>query len=288
MNVLITGSKGQLGNELLILSKNFSQHSYFFTDIAEMDICDKTAIEEVVTKNKIDIIINCAAYTAVDKAEQEQQYAFKLNAEAVGNLCEVAQNYKIFLIHTSTDYVFDGRKNGPYLETDKTNPVSVYGKTKCKGEEIIMQHQLPSLIIRTSWLYSSFGNNFVKTILRLSHEKTHINVVSDQIGAPTYARDLASAIIQIVSSEKFPGKPVIYHYANEGKISWYDFALAILEISGSNTPIHPIPAKDYPLPAPRPSNSLFCLDKIKKDFGISIPFWKDSLTDCLEIILGQH
>jgi dTDP-4-dehydrorhamnose reductase len=288
MNVLVTGSNGQLGNELRLLSGQYPEHSFLYTDIAELDICDKTAIEELVCKNHIQLIINCAAYTAVDKAEQEQQFAFKLNAEAVGNLCEVAQNNKIFLVHISTDYVFDGLKKGPWLETDKTNPFSVYGKTKCKGEEIIQQHQLPSLIIRTSWLYSSFGNNFVKTILRLSHEKQHLNVISDQIGAPTYARDLAKAILQIISTGKLPKKPEIYHFANEGKISWYDFAVAILEISGSKTPINPIPATDYPLPAPRPANSLFCLDKIKKDFGISIPFWKDSLKECLNIILKNR
>jgi dTDP-4-dehydrorhamnose reductase len=183
----------------------------------------------------------------------------------------------------STDF-----NNGCYLETDVTNPTSVYGKTKCKGEEIMLQHQLPSFIIRTSWLYSSFGNNFVKTILRLSHEKTHLNVISDQIGAPTYARDLAKAILQMISSGKLPQKPEIYHFANEGKISWYDFAVAILQISGSKTPVHPIPAVDYPLPAPRPANSLFCLDKIKGDFGISIPFWKDSLKDCLNILLQNQ
>jgi dTDP-4-dehydrorhamnose reductase len=287
MNVLITGSKGQLGNELRVLSAQFPDHSYFFTDIAELDICDKTAIEETVARNRIGLIINCAAYTAVDKAEQEQQFAFKLNAEAVGNLCEVAQNNKIFLIHISTDYVFDGLKKGPYLETDKTRPVSVYAKTKCKGEEIIQQHQLPAFITRTSWLYSSFGNNFVKTILRLSQEKTHLNVICDQFGAPTYARDLAKAILQMISSGNLPKKPEIYHFANEGKISWYDFAVAILEISGSKTPVHPIPAIDYPLPAQRPANSLFCLDKIKRDFGIGIPFWKDSLKDCLNIILNK-
>jgi dTDP-4-dehydrorhamnose reductase len=223
----------------------------------------------------------------VDKAEQEQQNAFKLNAEAVGNLCEVAQGCRIFLVHISTDYVFDGIKKGAYLETDPTNPISVYAKTKCKGEEIIQQHQLPSLIIRTSWLYSSFGNNFVKTILRLSNEKTHLNIIFDQVGAPTYARDLAKAILQIISTGKLPKQPEIYHFANEGKISWYDFAVAILEISGSKTPVHPIPATDYPLPAARPANSLFCLDKIKNDFGISIPFWKDSLKECLSIILNK-
>jgi dTDP-4-dehydrorhamnose reductase len=287
MNILVTGSKGQLGNELRVLSLQFPEHSFLFTDIDELDICDKEAIEEIVLKNHIQLIINCAAYTAVDKAEQEQQFAFKLNAEAVGNLCEVAQTNKVFLVQISTDYVFDGLKKGAYLETDKTHPVSVYAKTKCKGEEIIQQHQLPSLIIRTSWLYSSFGNNFVKTILRLSQEKTHLNVISDQVGAPTYARDLAKAILQIISSGKLPKNPEIYNYANEGSISWYDFAVAILEISGSKTPVHPIPTKDYPLPAPRPANSLFCLDKIKKDYGINIPFWKDSLKECLSIILSK-
>jgi dTDP-4-dehydrorhamnose reductase len=284
MKILVTGSNGQLGNEIRVLSEQFSEHSYLFTDIAELDICDKTAIEEIIVKNHIQLIINCAAYTAVDRAEQEQQFAFKLNAEAIGNLCEVAQSNDIFLVHISTDYVFDGHKKGPYLETDLPNPFSVYGKTKCKGEEIILQHQLPSIIIRTSWLYSSFGNNFVKTILRLSHEKTHLNVISDQIGAPTYARDLAKVILQIIASGKLPDKPEIYHFANEGRISWFDFAIAILELSNINMPVKPIPALDYPLPAPRPANSLFCLDKIKNHYKITIPFWKDSLKDCLKAI----
>jgi dTDP-4-dehydrorhamnose reductase len=288
MNKLVTGSNGQLGSELRLLCGHYTEHSFLFTDLAEMDICDKAAMEELVAKNHIQLIINCAAYTAVDKAETDQQNAFRINAEAVGNLCEVAQNCKIFLIHISTDYVFDGAKKGAWLETDKTDPVSVYGKTKCKGEEIIQQHQLPSLIIRTSWLYSAYGNNFVKTILRLSNEKTHLNVISDQIGAPTYARDLAIAVMKIIASGKLPAKPEIYHFANEGCISWYDFAVAILELSGSKTPVHPIPAKDYPLPAPRPANSLFSLTKIKNDFGVITPFWKDSLKDCLNILLPKQ
>lgn len=284
MNILVTGTNGQLGNEIRVLSEQFPQHSFFFTDINELDICDKESIEVFVNRNKIELIINCAAYTAVDKAEQEQQFAFKLNAEAVGNICEVTQNNHIFLVHISTDYVFDGTKKEAYVETDITNPISVYGKTKCKGEEIIIQHCLPSYIIRTSWLYSSFGNNFVKTILRLSAEKPKLNIINDQIGAPTYARDLAKAILIMISSGKLPKKPEIYHYANEGKISWYDFALAIVEIAKRNAAVKPIPTAEYLLPATRPANSLFCLDKIKKDFNLNIPFWKESLRDCMELL----
>jgi len=286
MRVLITGSNGQLGNEIRLLANDYSKHQFFFTDVDELDICDLNAVEAFVSLNSIEVIINCAAYTAVDKAEQEAEKAFKINADAVENLCKVAQKHKVFLVHVSTDYVFDGQKKGAYLETDTTNPVSVYAKSKRKGEEIILQYQIPSVIIRTSWLYSSFGGNFVKTILRLAAEKPHLNIVSDQIGAPTYARDLADAILKIVSSGKFPAHPEIYHYANEGRISWFDFATAIIELTHSKTPVYPIPAKDYPTPATRPANSLFCLDKIKNDYNITIPFWKDSLRDCLGVLKG--
>ena len=287
MKILVTGSNGQLGNEMRLLTSQYPGHSFLFTDIAELDICDKSAVEEMVAGKNIQVIVNCAAYTAVDKAEQEPQQALKLNAGAVENLCEVSQNHNIFLVHISTDYVFDGLKSGFYSETDNTNPVSVYGKTKRKAEEIILQYQIPSFIIRTSWLYSSFGNNFVKTILRLSKEKPFLNIVSDQIGAPTYARDLAQAVMKMISSGKLPQHPEIYHYANEGKISWYDFALAIVELTNGNIPVNPIPAKDYPVAATRPANSMFCLDKIKADFDISIPFWKDSLKDCLNILMNE-
>ena len=281
MKILVTGSNGQLGNEIRLLSELYTEHSFFFTDIEELDICSKTAVSEYLSANQIEVIINCAAYTAVDKAEQEQDLAFKINADAVENLCEASRNKHIFLVHISTDYVFDGTKAGAYRESDLTNPVSSYGKSKRMGEEFILQYQIPSFIIRTSWLYSSFGNNFVKTILRLAAEKPQLNVISDQIGAPTYARDLAKAILQMISSGKIPGQPEIYNFANQGKISWYEFAVAILELSGSNTPVNPIPAKDYLLPAPRPANSIFDLGKIKKDYKIEIPFWKDSLEECL-------
>lgn len=281
MKILVTGSNGQLGNEIRLLSEQNVKHSFYFTDIEELNICDKTAVFDFLSTNQIDIIINCAAYTAVDKAEQEKELAFKINAEAVENLCEAARIKNIFLVHISTDYVFDGNKQGAYLESDPTNPVSSYGKSKQKGEEIIFQYQIPSIIIRTSWLYSSFGNNFVKTILRLAAEKQQLNVIIDQIGAPTYAHDLAIAILQMISVGKMPNKPEIYNFANEGKISWYEFAVAILELSGSKTPVKPILAKDYHQPAPRPINSLFDLGKIKKDYKIEIPFWKDSLEKCL-------
>jgi dTDP-4-dehydrorhamnose reductase len=285
MKILVTGSKGQLGNEIRLLSGQFSENSYLFTDIEELDICDKDAVDDFLSANPVDLIINCAAYTAVDKAEQDAEAAFRLNDDAVDNLCSAAQKRSIFLLHTSTDYVFDGSKKGAYLESDPTNPVSVYGKSKLKGEEILIKYQMPSMIIRTSWLYSSFGGNFVKTILRLAADRPQLNVVCDQFGAPTYARDLAKAILQIVSSGKFPMKPEVYHFANEGRISWYDFAVAILELAGSKTTVNPIPAIEWPTPAARPANSLFSLDKIKKDFDITIPFWKDSLGECLEVLL---
>jgi len=287
MRILVTGSNGQLGNEIRLLAKDYSQHQFFFTDVDELDIYDKNAVNAFVSLNKIEVILNCAAYTAVDKAEQEEENAFKINAIAVGNLCEIARPHKVFLLHVSTDYVFDGNKTGAYLETDTTNPISVYAKSKRKGEEFILQYQIPSIIIRTSWLYSSFGSNFVKTILRLAAEKPQLNIVSDQIGAPTYARDLADAMLKIVSSGKLPTHPEIYHYANQGKISWFDFATAIIELTNSKTPVYPIPAKDYPTPATRPANSLFSLDKIKNDYNITIPDWKDSLRDCLEVLKGK-
>jgi dTDP-4-dehydrorhamnose reductase len=284
MKILITGSKGQLGRELQVLSADYSQHRYFFSDIEELDICDEAAVSSFIRENQIELIINCAAYTAVDKAEQERDAAFKLNAAAVENLCKAAIANKTYLVHISTDYVFDGTKKSPYTETDAVNPVSAYGRSKLKGEEVIFQYALPSLIIRTSWLYSSFGNNFVRTILRLAHEKPELRIIADQYGTPTYARDLAKAILEIISFHPLPRKPELYLFSNHGDTTWYEFAKAITELSGINIPVHPIETKDYPTAATRPQYSIFSKDKIIHDFHLQIPEWKDSLKECLAVL----
>ncbi len=288
MNILVTGSKGQLGNDLRVLSLDYPQHHYVFTDIEELNICDESAVFDFVSENNIDLIINCAAYTAVDKAEQEQQKALELNATAVEYLCKAAISAQAFLIQISTDYVFDGKKTSPYIETDVVGPVSAYGNTKLKGEEVILKYGLPSLIIRTSWLYSSFGNNFVKTILRLAKEKPELRIIADQYGTPTYARDLAKAILDIISFNSLPDHPEIYHFSNGGDTTWYDFAKAITELSGINIPVHPIETKDYPTAATRPQYSIFSKDKIIRDFNLQIPDWKDSLKKCLAILNKDH
>jgi len=282
--ILVTGSNGQLGNEIRVLSASYPQHRYFFTDIDELDICNGKAVDEFVSKNNFTHIINCAAYTAVDKAEQEQQKALELNASAVGFLCHAAKANNIFLVEVSTDYVFDGKKTSPYTEVDVVGPVSAYGITKFKGEEVILEYGLPSLIIRTSWLYSSFGNNFVKTILRLAKEKPELRIIADQYGTPTYARDLAKAILDIISSNSLPDHPEIYHFSNAGDTTWYGFAKAITELSGIKIPVHPIETKDYPTAATRPQYSIFSKDKIIRDFNLQIPDWKDSLKKCLAIL----
>ncbi len=288
MRVLITGSKGQLGNELQLLSKSYPQHTYFFTDIEELDICNLKAVLSFITDNKIELIINGAAYTAVDKAEQEKEAAHKINAAAVENLCEAAKEYNAYLVHVSTDYVFDGLKDKPYLETDTVNPASEYGNSKLKGEENVLRYAIPSCIIRTSWLYSSFGNNFVKTILRLAKERPELRIVADQHGTPTYARDLAKAILEIITFHKLPQKPEIYHYSNMGEITWYDFARAITEIAGIAVPIHPIQTKDFPTAAIRPPYSVFSKEKIIRDYHIYIPDWYDSLKDCMAILMKSN
>ncbi len=288
MNILVTGSKGQLGNEIRVISEQFPQHKYFFTDVEELDICDKNAVEAFICGNQIKCIINCAAYTGVDKAEQEPELAFKINAEAVENLCNAALKQKVFLVHISTDYVFDGKKDNPYLEYFPTNPISVYGKSKLKGEEIILKSKLPALIIRTSWLYSAFGSNFVKTILRLSKENNRLNIISDQIGTPTYAADLAKVILDIITHHKLPSKPEIYHFSDEGITTWYEFALEIMELTNRNIVVHPITTKEYPTAATRPQFSLLSKEKIKHDFKIEIPLWQDSLKECLKLIVAEQ
>lgn len=284
INILITGSNGQLGSELKKNSKLFHNVNPDFTDVDVLDITDKKSLAEFCSGKNYKYIINCAAYTAVDKAENEPELAHKINVDAVRNLAEIARTTNAFLIHVSTDYVFSGRNFLPYNETDPISPQSVYGKTKAEGEAEALKYD-NSIILRTSWLYSSFGNNFVKTILRLSKERDQLTVIFDQIGTPTYAGDLATAIISIVNyQEENKTQPGIYHFSNEGVCSWYDFALEIAQLSGSKTRILPIETKDYPSPTPRPYYSVLNKSKIKATFGIAIPHWKESLKSCLKEI----
>lgn len=281
MNILITGSGGQLGSEIRILAPNFPEHNFFFTDARELDISNKVAIEGFVDQHNINIIVNCAAYTAVDKAESEPEQADRINHLAVQFLSEIAKKQDIRLVHISTDYVFDGKAHRPYPVDYPTNPVNVYGETKLKGENVLRRiNPKNSTIIRTSWVYSSFGNNFVKTMLRLGKEREELNVISDQIGVPTYARDLANFILENVL--KIQNETVsVYHYTNEGACSWYDFAQEIMELGRLECKVNPIPTSAYPTPAKRPFYSLMDKSTLKEDFGVEIPYWKDSLKKCV-------
>ena len=280
MNILITGSNGQVGSELLELSSKYD-YNFFFTNRDNLDITNKELINEFVIKNSIDTIINCAAYTAVDNAQDDELNANRINHLAVKNLAQIAKDKNIKLIHISTDYVFDGTNFKPYTEDDTTNPNSVYGKTKLDGEKAMCEiNPLNSIIIRTSWVYSSFGNNFVKTMLRLGKDRDSLGVIFDQIGTPTYARDLAKAILDILPKIK-NDKVSIYNYSNEGVLSWYDFAKEIMKMAKLDCTINPIETTEYPTPASRPHYSLLNKSKIKKEFDIVIPYWKDSLKGCL-------
>ncbi|PLY05624.1 MAG: dTDP-4-dehydrorhamnose reductase [Arcobacter sp.] len=283
LNILITGSNGQLGSELRELSKSY-RYNFFFTDRSELDITNYEDVRKYIEEKSINTIINCAAYTAVDKAESDAELADKINHRAVKKLAKISQERDIKLIHVSTDYVFDGRNYKPYCEEYQTNPQSVYGQTKLDGElEMIKINPKDSIIIRTSWVYSSFGNNFVKTMLRLGRDKDSLGVIFDQVGTPTYAKDLAKTILDIlpkISNEKVE----IYNYSNEGVLSWYDFAKEIMKMAKIECEINPIETYQYPTPAKRPHFSLLNKAKIKKDFNITIPFWKDSLDDCLRTL----
>jgi len=284
-NILVTGSNGQLGSEIKELSNDYD-HRFFFTDRSSLDISKVNDIRAYIIKNSINTIINCAAYTAVDKAEEDKELSNSINNIAVKNIAMLSNEFNIKLIHISTDYVFNGKNFKPYNEEDNTNPNSVYGQTKLDGENEIIEYNLKnSIIIRTSWLYSSFGNNFVKTILRLGKDKDELGVIFDQIGTPTYARDLAKTILDILA--KIKNKKVeIYNYSNEGVLSWYDFSKEIMKMAKLNCKINPIETFQYPTPAVRPHYSLLNKSKIKKDFDIEIPYWKDSLKECL-IIIGE-
>lgn len=280
-NILVTGSNGQVGSEIKELSKNYS-YNFFFTNRLNIDITSKDSIKSFCQTNNINVIINCAAYTAVDKAETDIENADLINRKAVKNLAVVSKELNIKLIHISTDYVFDGTNHKPYTENDKTNPKSIYGKTKLDGEnELIVINPPNSIIIRTSWVYSYYGNNFVKTMLRLGREKEELGVIYDQVGTPTYAKDLAKTILEIIPQIE-NSKVEIYNYSNEGVLSWYDFAKEIMKMAKLNCKINPIETKDYPTPAKRPYYSLLNKSKIKKEFNIAIPYWKDGLDDCLK------
>ena len=280
-NILVTGSMGQLGSEIKAISSDYS-YNFFFTDRNNIDITNKDNIKEYCQTNSINVIINCAAYTAVDKAETDIENADLVNRKAVKKLSIVAKELNIKLIHISTDYVFDGKNFKPYVEEYQTNPQSVYGKTKLDGENEMKDiNPLNSIIIRTSWVYSYYGNNFVKTMLRLGKEKEELGVIFDQVGTPTYAKDLALTILNIIPQIE-NSKVEIYNYSNEGVLSWYDFAKEIMKMAKLNCKINPIETYQYPTPAKRPHFSFLNKSKIKQKFNIEIPYWKDGLDDCLK------
>jgi dTDP-4-dehydrorhamnose reductase len=281
MNILITGSKGQLGLELIDLGHKFPNLNLFCTDKFTLNILNFEETEQYVLKNKIDAIVNCAAYTDVNKAEEEFDMVDEVNHLAVKNLGVIAKKHHLKLIHLSTDYVFDGNSGIPYQETDATNPQTAYGISKLNGEKALLEiNPKNSVIIRTSWLYSEFGNNFVKTILKFIKEKESISVVSDQIGSPTYAKDLAQAILQIIPAINNEGVQ-IYHYANKGTCSWFQFASAIIELAKQNGEVLPIPSSAFKTKAKRPKYSLLDTDKIQHTFNLEIPNWEDSLRECV-------
>ena len=299
MRILVTGKNGQLGKSINKIvntgngKNNYQQDNEFiFVGREEIDLSSESDINRYFdSNNKFDIIINCAAYTAVDKAEKEQELANQVNHLAVKQLANIANEQKAKSIHVSTDYVFDGESSKPYIEMDAVNPINVYGKTKLSGEKAL-QEAMPNnaIIIRTSWVYSEFGNNFVKTILRLGQERKELNVVNDQIGSPTYATDLAEVILKIISNKNYQNKEQsteVYHYSNEGEISWYDFAKEIFKIAKTNCKVNPITTQQYPTPAKRPRNTLMSKDKIIEEFSLEILGWKDPINTCIATLKEQ-
>ena len=299
MRILVTGKNGQLGQSLhKVLSasakidNNDGSNEFIFVGRKELDFSNDSNINHYFSSNnKFDIIINCAAYTAVDKAEEEPELANKINHLAVKKIAEIANKQKSKLIHISTDYVFDGESDKPYTETDTTNPINIYGKTKLAGEKALQDTMSTNaIIIRTSWLYSEFGNNFVNTMLKLGKEQDELNVVSDQIGSPTYATDLADVILEIIQNKSFTKTSQatqIYHYSNEGGISWYEFAKEIFKIAKIDCKVNPITTQQYPTPAKRPRKTLMNKDKIVEVFNIKISNWKSSLNSCMKILKQQ-
>jgi dTDP-4-dehydrorhamnose reductase len=286
--ILVTGANGQLGSEIRAISNNYPEFDFFFTTRLELDICDQQAVEEYVALNNINSMINCAAYTAVDKAESEPELTDKINHLAGKGLAEIAKKFDISLIHISTDYVFDGKGYKPYPVDHPTAPINVYGKTKLDGEKAFRKiNPKNSMIIRTSWVYSSFGNNFVKTMLRLGAEREELNVICDQIGTPTYARDLAEFILKKAVRIKNENVET-YHFSNEGVCSWYDFAKEIMLQADLNCKVYPIPTNAYPTPAKRPYYSLMDKTAITKVFNYNIPNWKESLSKCVTVITFKN
>lgn len=281
-NVLVTGANGQLGNEMRLLAAENPQFIYYFTDVEELDICEEQAVKEYISAHAIDAVVNCAAYTAVDKAEGEEVLSRTLNADAPGYLARAIQSRGGVMIQISTDYVFDGTQYKPYTEADTTCPASVYGATKLEGEQLVLDACEKSVVIRTAWLYSIYGNNFVKTMIRLGKEREKLGVVFDQVGTPTYAADLARAVYAVLNKGAVRG---IYHFSNEGVCSWYDFTKAIHRISGITTcEVSPLHTADYPTPAQRPHYSVLDKTKVKQTFGIAIPHWEESLRECLRLL----
>jgi dTDP-4-dehydrorhamnose reductase len=297
MRILVTGKDGQLGRSIykvinsntnIKIGSNQKSNEFIFVGREELDLSKEKSVASYFDKQyKFNIIINCAAYTAVDKAEEESELANQINHLAVKQLAEIANKQKIKLIHISTDYVFDGESNKPYTEMDNTNPINVYGKTKLSGEKAL-QKEMPTnaIIIRTSWLYSEFGNNFVKTMLRLGKEKDVLNVVSDQMGSPTYATDLAESILNIIDNKDKDQPTEIYHYSNEGGTSWYDFAKKIIKVAKIDCKVNPIVTEQYPTPTKRPKNTSMSKDKIAETFSMNIPDWKGSLNTCMITLEG--
>ena len=280
--ILITGANGQLGNEMRVLSEEYPEHTYFFTDVAELDICNEQAVMDFVKANGIHTIVNCAAYTAVDNAEDHVEFCTRLNADAVGYLAKSAEANGAEFIQISTDYVFDGTAHVPYQETDPTCPESVYGSTKLEGERNALAYCSRAMVIRTAWLYSTFGNNFVKTMIRLGKERDSLGVIFDQIGAPTYARDLARAIFEAIRQGVVPG---VYHFSNEGVCSWYDFTKAIHRLAGITTcQVKPLHTSEYPAKAKRPHYSVLDKSKIKATYGMEVPYWMESLEECIKAL----
>lgn len=285
LTILITGANGQLATELKVLSSDFPQYQFLFTTKEELPIENTESLKSFFQKNKIDYCINCAAYTAVDKAETEKEKAFLINADAVGELAKVCYDHQTKLIHISTDYVYDGTVHQPLKEENPTGPINAYGASKLKGEELALQKNPSTLVIRTSWVYSSFGNNFVKTMIRLFKEKNEINVINDQYGSPTYAADLAQIIMKFIDrieqGEEFSG---VVNFSNSGVTTWYEFAAIIKSLVNNNCKINPIPTSSYPTPAKRPLYSVLDTSKIKELLQIEIPSWEESLEKCVDIL----
>ena len=283
MKVLVTGKNGQLGSEFQSISKQFSQFNFTFTGSNDLDITSAEAVKVFFKQNSFDVVINCAAYTAVDKAEDEPEKADDVNHLGVKYIVENCERKNIKLIHISTDYVFDGTNRLPYKESDPISPIGIYGKTKQLGEQAIQNSSLDAIIIRTSWVYSTFGNNFVKTMLRLGEEKNEINVVNDQFGTPTYAKDLAVTCLSILNQiNSWESGVSIYNYSNEGVISWFDFATEIMKLGSLDCKVNPISTDQFPTRAKRPKFSVLDKAKIKNTFNIEVPYWRDSLMECLK------